>query len=472
MPDEAVTPPEIMPSAYSPPPARRAASLPRVISLRVTDLFPEIPRAIYAQGGDVAAVRRATEEALSTVGMDMIRARDTVNILCTEHGGSIMGGHAYAEMLRTIKDVVQARTGCANIRLRVAAGAAGFKETREFIRDFGFADYFGKTKVAGFGPWDKGVAIETEVGTLYGVASAYDADWFIHAHYDDPREAYVHHLIDRTAKAFGMSFARFETRALYHMVMGNRSGNFIGKVILDSPFVQQKFTFSTFLMTSPDGVLGVDADNDLTGLNKRLITNLLASFGKLMRLFLEIDECVVVVDGGRHLPYVHAGGLTLGHLLYGRTEYIDLDNTPAVLSETMNFYNPAIRALVVHQAWTGLPLSVGLPMAIPTIVAGQEMADMIIGDSANPAFMSQAVIAEDLDAAVAFAKRIAGTDKLIVFDGSFTSINLSPSMAAFLTEKAPAVRRTVDEELMPRWLKQRGIDPAGQGICTRSGGAS
>jgi hypothetical protein len=258
-----------------------------------------------------------------------------------------------------------------------------------------------------------------------------------------------------------MSYARFETRALYHMVMGNRSGNFIGKVILDSPFVQQKFTFSTFLTTSPDGVLGVDADNDLTGLNRRLITNLLASFGKLMRLFLEIDECVVVVDAGRHLPYVHAGGLTLGHLLYGRTEYIDLDNTPAILDETMSFYNPSIKALVVNQAWTGLPLSVGLPMAIPTIVAGQAMADMIIGDSANPEFMSQAVIAEGLDAAMTFAKHIAGTDKLIVFDGSFTSINLSPSMAAFLAEKAPAVSRTVDEELMPKWLRQRGIDPAG-----------
>jgi len=48
----------------------------------------------------------------------------------------------------------------------------------------------------------------------------------------------------------------------------------------------------------------------------------------------------------------------------------------------------------------------------------------------------------------------------IVFDGSYGYINLSPAMGEFLVDRAPAVARKVDLELMPKWLKQRGIDPA------------
>jgi len=58
-----------------------------------------------------------------------------------------------------------------------------------------------------------------------------------------------------------------------------------------------------------------------------------------------------------------------------------------------------------------------------------------------------------------FARRVARTDNIIVFDGSFGSINLSPSMAEFMLKKAPEVSRNVDEELLPKWLRQRGIDP-------------
>jgi hypothetical protein len=54
---------------------------------------------------------------------------------------------------------------------------------------------------------------------------------------------------------------------------------------------------------------------------------------------------------------------------------------------------------------------------------------------------------------------IGKTDKVIIFDGNFGLINCSPSMARFLTEKAPEVSRKVDEELLPMWLKQRGINP-------------
>jgi len=57
------------------------------------------------------------------------------------------------------------------------------------------------------------------------------------------------------------------------------------------------------------------------------------------------------------------------------------------------------------------------------------------------------------------ARRIAGTDKIIVFDGSYGWINLSPSLGEFFLAKAPEVGRRVEEELLPKWLRQRGIDP-------------
>jgi hypothetical protein len=77
----------------------------------------------------------------------------------------------------------------------------------------------------------------------------------------------------------------------------------------------------------------------------------------------------------------------------------------------------------------------------------------------NPGFMSHAVTAESLEAAMEFGRRIAGTDKVIVFDGGFGSINLSPELAEFMLKKAPEVSRKVERDLLPRWLRQRGIDP-------------
>jgi len=39
-------------------------------------------------------------------------------------------------------------------------------------------------------------------------------------------------------------------------------------------------------------------------------------------------------------------------------------------------------------------------------------------------------------------------------------MTLSPSLAEFLMQKAPEVSRRVEQELMPKWLRQRGFDPA------------
>jgi hypothetical protein len=54
---------------------------------------------------------------------------------------------------------------------------------------------------------------------------------------------------------------------------------------------------------------------------------------------------------------------------------------------------------------------------------------------------------------------VGKTDKAILFDGSYGAINLTPPLGEHLLERAPEVSRRVDEELLPMWLRQRGIDP-------------
>jgi hypothetical protein len=464
---EVAYPPKIMPSVYGPPPPRqRAADLPGLVSLEVGDLFPDITPAIYLQDDSLSIIRSAAEEALAGVNMNMIKATDTVNVLCSEHGFAILGGWAYAEMIKAIKDVVRTRTGCENIRLRVAVGF-GYKEAPEIIDYYGLEDYF-EGQTAGVTPMDHGVPIETEIGTLYGLAEIYDADWFIQAHHGDLRELYWHRLIDQALKPFTMSYARLETRGVYHFNFGPRSSNFVQRAIFDSPFIQERYAFSSLLLTAPSGIIGIDADNDLNQINLRLTVQGLKSYGKMVRLFAEIDACVPVLDAGKWLHYQHASGITFGNLVNAQLDFFDLDTIPAgtgfALFERVpgtpkiKAINPALKALVINHMYTNM-MCTELPLNIPTVVVGRDLADRLSYDPANPEFMSLAVSAKNLAVALNFARRIAGTDNVIVFDGSYGRINLSPALGEFLMEKAPDVSRKVEEELLPKWLKQRGLDP-------------
>ena len=446
MPKEAIMPPGFINSRYGREFLPRAAGFSGLVSLDVRDLFPDIPDEIYLRGNDLSPVRKAAEDALADVKMDMIQPNDTVNILCCEHAFSILEGESYAEILRTIKDIVKERTGCGNIRLRVAIGG-GAREAEEIVKHYKFDQYF-DGRVAGVGPFDRGIPIETEIGTLYGVARAYDADWFVHAHYDDPREVYLHRVIDRALKPFGMGYARFETRSVFHTNFGNRSANFIPRAIFNSPFIQQKYAFSCIQMSSPTGIIGVDAGNDVRQLNRRLIISVLRSYGKMLRLFAEIDECIVALDGGKWPWYIHAGGLTSGNLFKGPLDFLDLE-VGSSHQKIGAAINPSIKALVVNNTWTALFWD--LELRIPTIIVDPS--------AAGPPFLKDAKTAKDIESAMKLAIRIADTDKIIVFDGSFGSINLSPSLAEFMLKKAPEISRKVDEELLPKWLRQRGIDP-------------
>ncbi|MEW6523010.1 MAG: hypothetical protein AB1445_05460 [Bacillota bacterium] len=449
---------------------RRLADYPDIRSVLVSDLFPETPPVIYPGPGGLEAVRRATEGAMDRLDLSMIKPGHSVNVLASHHGFTLVGGEAYAEMLRTIRQVIVKRTGCANVRLRAGVGLR-FRETEEYIERFGLkADYQGRA--LGIAPVDEGIAIETEVGTLYGLRRAYDADWIVHAHNSDVREVHFHRQVDKVVKPFGMSYARIETRSTYHQNLGPRAANFIARAIFDAPFVQKKFAFAAFLVATPSGIVGVDADNDLYLLNDRITLFGCENYGKMMTLLGTIDQCVAVLDFPCPVPYVFSAGVIYANFVGANLDLFDLDAPlPPYTWYTEAFYgrrgplveevpplNPAVRMCLHNYAWVGYP-SAFFSEHIPTVVVGEEQARLFDRDPQNLTYMKHAVVAGDTDAALAFCQKAAKTDCILVFDGAVGGVNASQSLVRNLQQAAPQVAQTVEERLLPKWLRQRGIDP-------------
>lgn len=448
----------------------RVCELPGMTSVTLRELFPDLPPVIFPSDEGISAVRRYTEQALSNIDMSKIKPEHKVNILSSHHGFTLLGGEPYAEMLRTIRDVIEEKTGCSNIRLRAGVGLR-FRETEEYIRRYKLDEHF-KGKARGVAPVDEGIPIETEIGTLYGIKRIYDADWIVHAHNSDVREVHFHRMVDRAVKPFGMSYARIETRSTYHQNLGPRAANFIARAIFDSPFVQDKFAFSCFLTVVPHGILGVDADSDLYSLNGRITEIGCRYYGKMMTLFGEIDKCVAALDFPCPVVYVFSAGVIYANFVGANTDLFDLEMPlPAYTWYTEAFYgrkgrpllpeipllNPAVKMCVHNYAWTGYP-SAFFSEHIPTVVVGQTQADLFNRDPQNLNYMQHAVVSESAEAAMDFARKASGTDNVLIFDGAPGGINLSKSLADFLLEKAPGVNRRVEEELMPKWLRQRGVE--------------
>lgn len=448
-------------------PEMRAADLPGMVALPIQDLFPDVPKAIYVEGDDLAPIRKATEAALANVNMDMIKPRNTVNILASQYGFMIMGGFAYREMIKTIKDVVEQRTGCKRIRLRVATGFR-LKEPEEIIEHYGLDEMFdGKAMPALY--IDQGIEIETPIGTLMGIKHIYDADFIIHSHHGELRELDMHRMISRTMKPFSMSYARFETRSVHHMNFGPRSSNLIPRLIFESPFVQDKFTFGIFMATSPQGVTGIEAGNDLMPIDRRLALLAFKSYGKIRELYNEIKDCICIMDGTGEPRYMVGGGTTFGNLTEAELDLFDLDAVPVSLGfglyqtpttqPKLKAVNPAIRAMVMNHFWIGVP-QMELATHCPMILVGEQMAKLVAEDCMNIEMIHKVVTANDLPAAVDFAKRVAQTDKVIAFDGAYGAITCSESLAELLIKQAPVADKRVEEELMPKWMRQRGFDPS------------
>ena len=463
------------PSQYGIDPSlvkKRAAELPGMVSVMLKDLFPDLPDTIYpAEGNAIESVREAARESLMKVDMSMIKPEDSVNILASHHGFTLFGGEPYAELLKSIKDIVEKRTGSKNIRLRAGVGMR-FRETEEYIKRYGLDTYFGG-KAIGLAPIDEGIPIETEIGTLYGLKKIYDADWIIHAHHTDVREVHFHRQVDKAVKPFAMSYARIESRSTYHQNLGPRAANFTARAIFESEFVQSKFAFASFLDVGPHGIVGVDSDNDLYALNDRATYIGCQRYGKIMTLFGDIDECIAVLDFPCPVPYVFSAGVIYANFLGANTDLYDLENNalPAYTWYTEAFYdkndkpilgdipplNPAIKMCVHNYAWTGYP-SAFFSKHIPTVVVGKEQGDLFDRDSMNLEYMDYATTIKTLEGAIQFAYQTTDTDKVIIFDGAMGGINVSESMAKLLIEKAPVVSERVDNDLLPKWLKQRGVD--------------
>ena len=229
------------PSQYGIEPAlvkRRVAEMPGMVSLKLKELFPDLPDVIYPGPEDaLEKLYEVAKEELRKVDMSMIQPDQSVNVLASHHGFTLFGGQPYAILLKAIRDVIIEKTGCRNIRLRAGVGMR-FRETEEYMKRYGLDTYY-EGKVKGIAPVDEGIPIETEVGTLYGLKSVYDADWIIHAHHTDVREVHFHRQIDKAVKPFGMSYARIETRSTYHQNLGPRAANFTARAIFESEFVQR-----------------------------------------------------------------------------------------------------------------------------------------------------------------------------------------------------------------------------------------
>ncbi len=447
----------------------RGAQLPGITSVMLRDLFPDLPQVIYPGPGGTATIRAATETALQRVDMSKIRPGDSVNILASHHGFTLMGGEAYAEMLRTVKDAVVERTGATDIRLRAGVGLR-FRETEEYIKRFKLDEYF-NGKARGVAPIDHGIPIETAIGTLYGISKIYDAKWIIHTHNSDVREVHFHRQVDRAVKPFGMSYARIETRSTYHQNLGPRAANFVARAIFDSPFVQSKFAFTCFLVMAPHGAVRIDADNDLYAVNDRITEDGCRYYGKIMTLLGEIKKCVVILDFPCPVPYVFAGGVIYANFVGANVDLFDLDNAlPPYTWYTESAYgkggrplstkippiNPAIRMAIHNYAWTGYP-SAFFSEHVPTLVVGKEQAELMRNDPQNIYYMNYAATVDSLSAGMHLAKKLVGTENLLIFDGAVGGLNVSEPLAALLEDRAPAIARLVDGTLLNKWLKQRGI---------------
>jgi hypothetical protein len=447
----------------------RGVEIPGMTSVSFREVLPSIPPPIFPGEQGVEAVGRATREALSKVDFSKIKKGDSVNILASHHGFTLLGGAPYAEMLKITKDTIAEVTGTEDIRLRAGVGLR-FRETEEYIKRFHLDEYF-RGKAKGMAPIDEGIPIETEFGTLYGLKRAYDAKWIVHAHNSDLRELHNHRQINRILKPFAMSYARIETRSTYHQNFGPRSSNIIPRAIFNSDFVQSKFVFSIILTTSPNGIMGVDAANDLLVQNDRITIDCLRWYGKLLTLLKRIDRCNVILDGPYPIGYMKAGGIVFDNFMGLSVDEFDLDHAMPPFSRYSEMYfdpkgkpllqdipplNQAVKWIVNNYCYIGYP-SAFFAQHVPMVVVGQPLVDLIKSCPQNPAFMGYSVMAEDLKNAVEFVSRASGISDIIVFDGAVGGFNLTAPLADLLRSKASTVEEEVERNLLPKWCEQRGL---------------
>ena len=463
------TPPALMRTWTGRDPASvvrmRAADLPGMVSLPVRAIDPSLPTPIWASDPalgptDVSVVRRETIAKLQASDWSRIQPGSTVNLIANPHG-FFLCGEAYLVMLEETQRYLVATRQCT-VRLRIAE-SMGHIENPDWMRIYDLRNRFGDAEECP--QIGRGVQIDTKVGPFWLTRDLFSADHFVHTHVAEMREGYLHRMIDRLHKPFGMAYTRLETRSAYHFGWGPRTGQLVARAVFDSDYVQQRYAGTIVLDTTPEGVIGVDADLDLDAVNARITRGVLRHYGTLMRLMGEIKDANVVFDGhGCHM-YAYGGGIAFDCLMYGQVDFLDLDNLallkgfasrlPETPGLTMEF-NPAIKAQIMNYMAGGVPYTM-MTRRLPTYLVEGEAANWLIDDPASPWLGDRAHIMPDLPAAVAAARAATGTDHLIVFDSTPGALNMSESLGRFLLERAPAVAEHVHTHALPKWLAQRGL---------------
>lgn len=445
--------------------AMRAADLPGMVALPVRAIDESLPAPIWSPDPalgptDDAIVRARARTALAASDWSRIGPGSTVDLIANPHGFFLCGA-AYLAMLEETRNHLEATRQCT-VRLRVAE-SMGHIENPDWMRIYDLPGRFGDVKECP--QIGRGVEIDTRVGPFWLTRDLFTADHFVHTHVAEMREGYLHRMIDRLHKPFGMGYTRLETRSAYHFGWGPRTGQLVARAVFDSDFVQQRYAGTIVLDTTPEGVIGVDADLDLDALNARITSNVLRHYGILMRLMAEIDDVIVVFDGhGCHM-YSYGGGIAFDCLMYAQVDFLDLDNLallkgfasrlPDTPGLTMEF-NPAIRAQVMNYMAGGVPYTM-MTRRLPTYLVDGPAADWLIGDPSSPWLADRAEIVADLPTAIERARRATGTDQVIAFDSTAGALHVSRGLGEFLLDRAPEVAEHVRRVALPNWLAQRGL---------------
>ena len=474
---KAVEPALYPPSMYANSPDKHFWQVDGMASVNVKDLFPTVTPAIYNYGDDLKIIEEATRKSLENVDMSMIKPMDRINITASEHGFGIMGGWPYLVMLKTIKNVIEERTG--NYRSRVILAMYRLpQESVEVKKYYDMENYLG-CEVIGTCPFDDGVEIETEVGKFYGNKLVYDCDWMVYAYYDDPREQYLHRCVNRLFKSFVMNFGRVETRCSFHMMSSSWNNSIISQAIYDSEFVQKRWTFACIMNSSPAGIRGIYASNDLYECEKETEVHLMKDYTFVRLMFKDLDPWIAVWDGGKWGSYLHTAGMIYGCCSSAGTDYFDMEVPWSLASEKAQCecdgkslankgrdYVKSLKGIIMNQCWTGL-LQMRDVNTFPVYCVGEELLNNFRNDRVNQGFAPGQGFADKVHAlvptledAISMATKELDCQNVIAFDGSYDVINCSPSAAEDLIKKAQGVEDETYAVHLPKYLKQRGFDVA------------
>ena len=434
-----------------------------MVALPVRELVPGLPEPIWSQMDafgptDLTAVREQTRTAVRAMDWSAIEKGRIVHVLANPHGFSIFG-EGYVTMLEEIADHLQGeRQGKVKIRI---AESMGHVDNPDWVSYFDLKNRFEDLKeVPQIGP---GIKIDTRLGEMYVNKGLFSSPYFVHTHVTDLREAYLHRMVDRLYKPFGMGYARLETRSAYHFGYGPRTGQMVSRSVFESDFIQQRYVGSVVLNTTSEGVIGVEGDNDLRALDQRLSEGMLRNYGTLIRLLGEIKEVIPVFDGHGCAVYTYSGGLTFSNLLYADTDFFDLDNlslSAHLKSETdpglFMGGGDAIKAIVINYMAGGVPCH-GSLSRFKLHLASEQAFKWIINEPSNCYLENLSTVHDSLGQAISVAREETGCEELMVFDYTPGAFRVTEGLAQHLLDVAPTVVERVESQLLPKWMAQRKL---------------